>query len=268
MTVELLPASHLSLSELADLFTASFEGYAVPMRIDEATFARMAELYDFDLDASRVAVRGGRPVGVVNLGVRGPVGWIGGMGVVPDERRNGVGELLMRGIHAVGRELDLAEIVLEVIDSNSAARGLYAKLGYEDVRDLEIWSLDADPPDTAAREVRAVEAHMRVRELRRGPEPWQRADVTLQRILASDAETLGLTVDGGAAVLRIGAHGVAVEQIAAPDAGTARRLLAGARRAGRPVRLTNVPAGDPVTEAFAALGGQVDLRQVELRLGL
>ena len=62
----------------------------------------MAWLFDFDLDASRVALRDGRQIGLVNLGVRGPDGWIGGMGVVPDERRRGVGEQLMRAVHDVG----------------------------------------------------------------------------------------------------------------------------------------------------------------------
>ena len=89
----------------------------MPMEIDEPTFRRMAELFDFDLDASRVALRGGRPIGLVNLGVREPTGWIGGMGVVPDERRRGIGELLMRAVHSAARERGVRESLLEVIDS-------------------------------------------------------------------------------------------------------------------------------------------------------
>jgi hypothetical protein len=155
-----------------------------------------------------------------------------------------------------------------VIDSNAAAIALYAKLGYEQVRDLELWILDAEPAATRAREAPAADAHARLRELRRAPEPWQRADVTVERLLAGDPGARGLEVEGGAAVLRVTPHGVAVDQIAARDAAAARELLAAALSSGRPLRLTNLPSGDPAVEAFAALGGRVELRQHELRLAL
>jgi ribosomal protein S18 acetylase RimI-like enzyme len=267
LSVELVPSSGLSPAELAALFTASFEGYAVPMQVDEAAFRRMAELYDFDLDASRVALRGARAIGLVNLGVRPPAGWIGGMGVVPDERRRGVGEQLMRGVHESARAQGLDELGLEVIESNRAAVALYEKLGYERVRELEVWTLEAGPVEPAARELAAAAAHARVRELRLSPEPWQRDDPVLERVLAGE-ERLGLETDGGAAVVRVTDQGVVVEQIAARDAGAARELLAAGLRAGRPVRLTNLPAGDPVGEAFGGLDGRLELRQLELRLEL
>jgi GNAT superfamily N-acetyltransferase len=268
VTPELVPASRLSLRELAELFTASFEGYVVPMHVDEASFARMVELFDLDLGASLVAAGDGRPIGLANLGIRGEEGWVGGMGVVPDERRHGVGELLMRGLHEAGRARGVRKLVLEVIDSNAAAIALYAKLGYEHVRDLELWILDADPTATAAREVPAAAAHARVRELRRAPEPWQRADATVERLLVGDPRARGLEVDGGVAVLRVTPQGVVVDQIAARDDAAARELLAAALSDGRPLRLTNLPSGDPAAEAFAALGGRVELRQHELRLAV
>src|SRR6187397_2770350 len=112
--VELVPASQFSLAELAALFTSSFHGYRVAMQIDEPTYARMARLYDFDLEASRVAMRAGRPIGLVNLGVRGRAGWIGGMGVVPDARGQGVAALLMRGVHDAARALGVTDLRLEV----------------------------------------------------------------------------------------------------------------------------------------------------------
>jgi ribosomal protein S18 acetylase RimI-like enzyme len=267
VSIAVVPSSGFTHAELADLFTASFEGYAMPMEIDEPTFRRMAELFDFDLDASRVALRGGRPIGLVNLGVRKPTGWIGGMGVIPDERRRGIGELLMRAVHHAARERGVRESLLEVIDSNAPAIALYEKLGYVHVRDLELWRLDSGATAGAAREVPAADAHARVRELRLAPEPWQRADVVMERVLAIEPRH-GLETAGGAAVLRVTGQAVVVEQIAARDAGAARELLAGALRLGRPVRLTNLPAGDPVGDAFRELGASLDLRQHELRLEL
>ena len=253
-------------AELAALFTASFEGYALPMEIDEQAFRTMTMLFDFDLDASRVAQRDGRPVGVVNLGVRGPDGWIGGMGVVPDERRKGIGEQLMRAVHESARAAGVRELRLEVISSNAPAIALYAKLGYEHVRDLEVWRLESPEVGRAGREVPASEAHALVRQLRRAPEPWQRADEVLEHPVTEPRR--GFVADEAAAVVRVTAHGAVVEQIAARDVRAARELLTSALEAARPVRLTNLPEGDPVGDAFRELGGVLDLRQHELRLAL
>jgi len=264
--VEVVPSSLYSASELAALFTASFQGYVVPMEIDEPAFLRMAELFDFDLEASRVAVRDGRAIGLVNVGIRGGSAWIGGMGVVADERRRGIGERLMRDVHHAARERGVDDVLLEVIDSNAPAVALYEKLGYEHVRDLEVWRLESAPVGRAGREVPAGEAHARVRELRCVPEPWQRADEVIERTPIEARR--GFVADGGAAVVRATDQGAVVEQIAAPDVRTARELLTSALEAARPVRLTNLPEGDPVGEAFRELGGCLDLRQHELRLAL
>ena len=40
--------------------------------------AFMDNAFDLDLDASRIAYRGGEPVGLGNLGRRGEDAWIGG----------------------------------------------------------------------------------------------------------------------------------------------------------------------------------------------
>ncbi|HEX4930339.1 MAG TPA: hypothetical protein VFV62_06475, partial [Gaiellaceae bacterium] len=56
--IALEPASRFSYAELAELFSASYEGYFMPVQLDEAAFASMASASDFDLDASRVALDG------------------------------------------------------------------------------------------------------------------------------------------------------------------------------------------------------------------
>ena len=124
----------------------------MPLSIDEPGFRRMAELFDFDLDVSRVAVRDGTPVGLVNVGLRGASAWIGGMGVVPSERRAGIGEALMQAAHEAAAARGVAEVWLEVITSNTPAIRLYEKLGYEQIRDLEVWEIEAAPGPSTARE--------------------------------------------------------------------------------------------------------------------
>jgi len=52
------------------------------------------------------------------------------LAVDPDARRRGVGRGLMARFHQVAHDQGATEAFLEVADDNSAARALYAELGY------------------------------------------------------------------------------------------------------------------------------------------
>jgi ribosomal protein S18 acetylase RimI-like enzyme len=259
--VELRSAGRLSDEELAALFTASYEGYLVPFAVDAGTVRFLTDAYDLDRDASVVAVRDGEQVGLANLGLRGADAWIGGVGVVPRERRRGTGRLLMEAVHEQARARGAERAWLEVIVGNREAIALYEQLGYAHVRDLEVWSLPGAAGE--ASEVDATVAHAWIREHRIEREPWQRDDVSLRRI----PEPRGLMVDGAAAVVRVVGGRVSIAQIAG-DEEPARFLLDGARSLGETVSVLNLPAGQPAGAAFAALGGTADLRQHEMVLRL
>ena len=96
--MKLVPASSVPLAELAELFTAGYEGYFVPVHVDEPTLAFMVEAWDIDLERSRVAIGEAGAVGFANLGVRGGQGWIGGLGVRVSARRSGVARALMEAV--------------------------------------------------------------------------------------------------------------------------------------------------------------------------
>ena len=81
--ITLEAASAFSPAELAEIFTAGYEDYYVPLAIDEAAFRFMAEAWDLELQRSRVAVGEHGPIGICVLGVRAKEGWIGGLGVAP-----------------------------------------------------------------------------------------------------------------------------------------------------------------------------------------
>lgn len=243
-----------------DLFNASYEGYLVPMHVDEATVAFMTEMFDLDVDASRIALRDGVPVGIGNLGLRGEDAWIGGVGVVPAARRAGVGEALMRALHEQAGERGARRVWLEVIVENTGAFALYEKLGYRTVRDVEVWSLPAaEESGATTREVPAGEAHTRIRGLRTGREPWQRADETL----AHYTDALGLLAEDGAAVYRQAGEHVQLVQVAG-DAGPLFRAL----RARGPVSVLNLPVEDPAADVLRELGAKVAVRQHEMLLDL
>ena len=126
------------------VFTAAYEGYLVPFVVDENAVRFLTVSCDLDRDASRIALRDGQPVGLANLGLRGEDAWIGGVGVVPSERRRGTGRTLMRAVQDEARSRGVARVWLEVIVENTQAIALYEQLGYGHVRDLDVWSLAGD----------------------------------------------------------------------------------------------------------------------------
>jgi ribosomal protein S18 acetylase RimI-like enzyme len=258
--LDIRSARSVSLSDRAELFNVAYDGYLIPFHVTEATLASMDGAFDLDLGASKIAYRDGEAVGLGNLGVRGDDAWIGGVGVVPDARREGIGEALMRALHGEARERSVRRVWLEVIVENASAFALYEKLGYRTVRDVEVWSLPLSVNESSEAEHASVEdAHARIRELRTQREPWQRADGTL----AHYGDLRGLVTARGAAVYRQPGDTVQLVQIA----GEAEPLLRALRTLG-PVSVLNVPEDDPATTALRALGASVAVRQHEMMLDL
>jgi GNAT superfamily N-acetyltransferase len=260
VTLDLRSARSLERGERAELFNAAYEGYLVPFHVDEAMLVFMDDAFDIDVEASRVAFRDGKAVGLGNLGVRGEDAWIGGVGVVPSARRSGVGEALMQALHDQARGHGVRRVRLEVIVENTGAFALYEKLGYRTVRDVEVWSLPLSVSEqTEAEDVPAEDAHARIRELRDGREPWQRADGTL----AHYGDARGLVTGTGATVYRQSGENVQVVQIA----GEPEPLLRALRTLG-PASVLNLPEDDPAAPALRELGASVVVRQHEMLLGL
>jgi ribosomal protein S18 acetylase RimI-like enzyme len=247
--VRLAPADALPRAELAALFTASYEGYFVPVNVDEASLEFMVTAFDIDLGRSRVAFDGDEPVGLAFLGVRGDRGWIGGLGVVPAARRRGLGRALMKAVLAEAPPA----VVLEVLEQNEPAIRLYDDLGFVRRRRLEVWSLrEETPPGTVRTEP--------PRPLGQTDLPWQREDASLPEGYER------IEVDGGAALVVVNGPRISILQLEATDERPARELLAAARARGETLHYLNVPEGDPASAALGSLGGSLDLRQFELEL--
>jgi GNAT superfamily N-acetyltransferase len=237
------------------VFNAAYEDYLVPFHIDEQQLAFMDDAFDLDLDASRIAFRGGEPVGLGNLGLRGEDAWIGGVGVVPGARRSGVGETLMRALHEEARERGVRRVWLEVIVENSGALALYEKLGYEHVQDVEVWTLPGADGGHAGREVPVAEVQAQLPEHH---EPWQRAGGTLDHY----DDVRGLATDSGAMLFCVRSTAQLQQYTGEPEP------LLRALRTFKDVQVLNLPADDPAAEALRALGGSVVVRQHEMLLEL
>jgi ribosomal protein S18 acetylase RimI-like enzyme len=266
MTVEFRHSSEFSLAELASVFTASYDGYFVPIVVDETQLRYMVEVFDLDLSASLVAVERKRPVGLANLGRRGGRTWLGGVGVVPDHRGSGVGESLTRMLLDHAREAGGREMVLEVIVENAPAISLYAKLGFTRTRELEVLSLTAANQHSEAREIDLEEGLKLVAATRVGPEPWQRAAETIANLSRRRPPPRALTAGGAAAIFSEDGDRVSLLQAAGDSAGL--EALAAALRSKGHVTALNFPAGEPVARALREAGVTVRLRQHEMVLRL
>jgi ribosomal protein S18 acetylase RimI-like enzyme len=258
--VTLEPASGRSHAQLAALFTAGYEGYFMPVAVDESAFSFMAGTWDYDLDASLVAVDGGDDVGLCMLGIRGASGWIGGVGIIAGRRGEGIGEQLMRAVADGSASRGVEQLWLEVLVQNEPAIRLYEKLGYQVVRELEVWSLDElvlQAHDVAPVPVADVLGRSQQRP------PWQRADAAVER--QDDARAL--VAGDGSLVYRSG-NGVASILQAAGDADAVRALIESLPGGTTGVRYLNGPEGDPVNAVLETLGGACVARQHEMLLEL
>lgn len=261
MGVELVPAAEFSDAELAAIFTAGYEGYFMPIAIDADAFRFLARSFDYDLDASRVARDANASVGLVMVARRGEDGWIGGVAVVPEQRRTGLGRRLMEAAAAEARARGVKRLWLEVLVQNAPAIGLYEQLGYGRVRELEVLALDGyDEKRREGTPAATRDATGRVRERL----PWQRSDETV----ANTDDAQALMTKGGAMVYRATGGTASLLQVAADDEEGVHELLAALPPDVTSLRYMNGPVRDPVNAALKSLGGAEIARQHEMMLRL
>jgi GNAT superfamily N-acetyltransferase len=261
-SVALEPASRRSHAELAALFTAGYEGYYMPVTIDEPAFSFMAATWDYDLDGSLVAADTGADVGLCMLAVRGEDAWIGGVGIVAGRRGEGIGGQLMRAAEENARARGVKRLWLEVLVQNEPAIGLYEKLGYRRVRGLELWSLE-EKLVFQKHKVSSVPVADAVGRSATRP-PWQRSDATVSNLADADA----LADDRGSLVYRAAAGTASLLQVAADDEDAILQLLGLLPEDTTRLWYMNGPEGDPVNAVLESLGGTQVARQHEMLLEL
>lgn len=272
--MELVAADSIPFDALTELFNAGYSDYLVPLRLDPRGLEFTVGICDIDLGASRIAVEAGEPAAFAFLALRGDDGWIGGMGTVPSHRRRGLGRAALEAVLAQARERGAAQVRLEVIEQNTPARRLYEQLGFEHVRDLGVWILDGAPPKVTSAQPAAFEvARDWIRANRAAPEPWQRADETIEHMRERGLPFEGMTVerDGGtvgAVLYQPGQAQPGVAQLAARNEQAAAHLLVALAATGDGLRIVNLPAGDRAEKALGLLRARRQLGQHEMRVTL
>jgi ribosomal protein S18 acetylase RimI-like enzyme len=189
MPVSIAPISPDQFDTMLQAFNQGYEGYIVPLHLETDQLHGHIEGGSIDLSASRMAYSDGEAVGIALLGIRGKRAWVGGVGVSPAWRGQGVGRLLMNALIEAAREHNLDVVQLEVIQGNTSAHNLYLSLGFEDIRRLLILEYKPD----SARDLSPInlydiqivspaDALVHYASFHAIPNPWQRERDSLRRL--------------------------------------------------------------------------------------
>ncbi|NBJ09322.1 GNAT family N-acetyltransferase [Microvirga arsenatis] len=239
------PALAFTISALAEIMTACFEGYVVPQTVNGEMFNARFRRESLDLRASRVLMEGERPVALILVARRGWTARIAAMGIVPSHRARGLGRSALGEVIDDLRGLGDRRLVLEVIDSNEPAIRLYSSLGFRTRRRLIGYRRpagpEASPPMADLVEVDPLIVARRVAE--EGPPdlPWIMAPETLA---AGAAPARGLSLAGEAFAI--------VEPVPQPSGLALRTLVVSRNARGRGL-------GEAMIRALAAAHPGQDL---------
>jgi ribosomal protein S18 acetylase RimI-like enzyme len=183
MSLSLKPASEFSIPTLADLMTRSFEGYLVPVSITETVLHTMLRRDGVDLTSSRVLMKDDEPVGLALIARRGWTGRLAAMGITSNARSGGVGSWAMQNLIEEAKARGEKEMLLEVIEQNTAGVKLYEKVGFKKIRRLVGYKLENPQADTAhkleeidIRDLARQVTYHGMKEL-----PWQLSGTTIMQ---------------------------------------------------------------------------------------
>lgn len=278
LSFDLVPASNYTIEELTHAYNQTRVDYIVPMPMNPARLREYVTTYDVDVKRSVVALDTERILGLAMLGVRPDHTWVTRLGVVPDGRRSGAGEAMMRYLISQSLNLGADRMVLDVIKNNKPAHRLFHKLGFEDIRELLILRR---PPGEPKQDVRnytytllgEVQA-LALLEQRRSTPSWLDEYASLKNA----GHLLALTVElanGGAGWLVYQSTsfqlGRLVPQIENGDPYEVARAMAHALHANHPAQDTkteNVPVDAPHLAGFLSMGYLEAFRRIEMHLDL
>lgn len=182
-SLQLHPASTHPIPFLADLMTRSFEGYFVPINITETVMHTMIRRDGIDLTASRVLMKDDEPVGIAFIARRGWTSRLAAMGITSNARSGGVGTWAMEQLLEEARSRGDKEMLLEVIEQNTAGVKLYEKVGFTKIRRLVGYKLenpqvesDVDIEEIDIRELARTVTYHGLKDL-----PWQLSGTTIMQ---------------------------------------------------------------------------------------
>lgn len=197
---QLIPASQFTYEQLAAIYNQTRVDYMIPMPMNAARLEEYVTTYDVDLDHSMVAVtQDGEMLGVAMLGVREDRVWLTRLGVIPNTRRNGVGNILVGNFFKQAADLQINFAMLEVIKNNTPAHQLFLKFGFREIGELLVLRRSPripplNPIVADARRMDRTESLILIGH-HRGTQPWTNQSESL--INAHEVSGLHLTLADG-----------------------------------------------------------------------
>jgi ribosomal protein S18 acetylase RimI-like enzyme len=278
--VSLQPASSLDLDSLTALFNTGYTGYSIPVQINADQLRHHIEQNTIDLNASQIAIHKHQAVGIVLLARRAKAGWIGGLGVNPESRGQGMGRALMEAAITLSQQQGLHHLQLEVIVGNETAHGLYQCLGFQDMRELLI--LERPPVllnETADLSITAVPAHEALQYhqmFHTAAVPWQRDHPSLLHAVQDTSVRAWLVaVDDQPAAYALGRvdeqnlHFLDLAVASGHAAALRAMLLRLHQQYPQTIgHIVNLDTDEPAAAILQDLGYRVILSQNEMRLTL
>jgi ribosomal protein S18 acetylase RimI-like enzyme len=196
--VELRLASQFTLKQLTIIYNQTRVDYLVPMPMNMARMTEYIQVYDADLENSFVAVQGEQMIALGMLGVRAGRTWITRLGVLPGDRRHGVGQSLTVSLLNAAERKGIGFAMLEVIKNNVPAHKLFLKLGFYEVGELLVMRRPPGPPRSypvgKAAWLKRADA-LALLDKRAGLPPWTNQNDSLNN--AADMYGVSVTLPDG-----------------------------------------------------------------------
>ncbi len=275
-SVELRLASTFTLKQLTMIYNQSRVDYLVPMPMNLARMEEYIRIYDIDLDNSFVAMHTEQMLALGMLGVRPGRAWITRLGVIPGDRRRGVGWALMTALLEAAERKGISFTMLEVIKNNMPAHQLFLKLGYREAGELLVLRRPPGPPPdypTGKPQWLMRSESLALLDTRPNLPPWTNQDESLNNAPDMYGLTLELP-DGSAGWLvhqrqRFTMSRFVLQTVSGNPVTVGRELLAHLheRFFDLDTSIENIYVNDPHLPAFYELGYVESFRRIEMYRG-
>lgn len=277
--ITLHPVSDLERREIIRALNRAYADYYVPIQLTEASFRDLVQRESVLLDVSQAAIDEGEVVGIGMLGMRGDRGWIGGMGVIPAYRRQGIARRILHRLIDEANGRGLRTLQLEVIAINQGAYALYRDMGFETVRTLHVLRSGGTPSAAPTaplaltfRTERAAGLLERVMEFPAPRRPWQRELTALaaQPLHAMTARSRAGNELQAVCLYRDDSTHKDIVDLVATSLEAGRALAVHMLRSGHFSRMSflNVADDDPLLPMLPEAGFREALAQYEMLLNL
>jgi ribosomal protein S18 acetylase RimI-like enzyme len=265
---EIKNASDCSMVQLRNAMQIAFSDYAIPLQLNEDSFALMMRQRGLDKPCSRIALVEDEVVAIWLVSSRDSKAYLISSGTIPNFRKRGISRALAADCIAGLRDKAVKSFQTEVLRDNEKAAALYYSLGMEKQRLLDCYVVPAQTPSIGTMpqfsKVAWLDIEPSVRGVRDWMPSWQNIDTSLAAI-ADHVTCFALTDGIGlSAYAAFSAQSGTVYQLAVRQdmrcngLGTALIRAVQCELPQTPLRFINVQNDD---QAFTSLMAHVDAQE-------